>query len=130
MRLIVDGCVNFDKADERRREPVTTVLGSEHTPPGSLTMNVKDVRIGLTAIAVGLVHTAFADEFSARIVDGLKRPVEGALVKVVWHRPEGKGQDLPILTLRSDAKGMVRGDYDKKSMTGDGYACVELSKEG
>lgn len=93
-------------------------------------MKVKNLLIRLTATVVGLVHTAFADEFSARIVDGLKRPVEGVVVKVIWHRPEGKGQDLPILTLRSDAKGMVRGDYDKKSMTGDGYACVELSKEG
>jgi hypothetical protein len=65
-------------------------------------------------------------------VDGLGRPVPGVNVRVSWTRLDGpaKGHEVTLLSLRSDDKGNVRGTYDEKLMTGEGFQSVSMSKEG
>src|SRR5438105_13334535 len=77
------------------------------------------------------VQKISAAEFVARIVDGLKRPVEGVVVNVVWH---SSGKKAPIKTIallkaRSDSKGMGRGVYDERAISPDVYTCVEPSNK-
>jgi hypothetical protein len=78
------------------------------------------------------VQNISAAEFAARSVDGLKRPVEGVVVNVVWHSSDKKATITTITLLKaySDSKGMVRGVYDERAISPDGYTCVELSKKG
>jgi len=79
------------------------------------------------------VPTLSGKEFSTRVVDGLGRPLPGVVVEVAWHKQETEGKmglGVSILKLHSDENGTVRGSFDEKSLTGDGFTSVELSKDG
>ncbi len=51
----------------------------------------------------------------------------------MWHERVGEirfGRQVSVLKLRSDEKGMVRGDYDEKALAGDLITDFSLSKDG
>src|SRR5262245_31308008 len=78
------------------------------------------------------VQNISAAEFAASIVDGLKRPVAGVVLNVVWHSSDKEAtiKTITLLKACSDSKGMVRGTYDERAVSPDGYVCVELNKKG
>lgn len=75
---------------------------------------------------------ALGAEFSARIVDGLGRPIEGVAVEVGMFREDagGKYRSVVLLTMRSDGDGRARGDYDEEAARASRGRFVELKKEG
>ncbi len=73
-----------------------------------------------------------AEEFSARIVDGLGNPIAGVDVEVAYY-PRSNDRSLPtrpvvLLKLRSDEKGNVRGTYDAKTLKKDEYPHLVFHK--
>jgi hypothetical protein len=89
--------------------------------------------LSLSTLILGVpVQEIVAAEFAARIVDGLKRPVEGVGVNVVWHSSNKKAtiKTITLLKACSDSKEMVRGTYDGRAISPDGFTCVELTKKG
>ncbi len=87
--------------------------------------------VRLLAAAVCIAANA-GTQFSARIVDGLGRPIEGVFVEVTWsHRDDdGKLHQVSLLTLHSDRNGGVRATYVRPAMVGHGGEYIELSKRG
>jgi len=82
-------------------------------------------------LAAAVCIAANADtEFSARIVDGLGRPIEGVYVDVTWAHLDGDGKshEIELLKLHSDRNGGVRGTYVRPATARNGGECIELSK--
>ena len=75
-----------------------------------------------------------AAEFSAKIVDGLNRPIHGALVDVeiacLATQPDGHSSVLGRLQLSSGEDGWVRGEYPTPPTGCDANVGVEVGKEG
>lgn len=96
---------------------------------------MKTSYLSLTSVLTTVcVPTLLGEEFSARIVDGRGRPLSGVAVEIILYGPRAAGDkhgsQVSLLKLRSNENGMVRGNYDKKAITGDAFTSVDLSKEG
>jgi hypothetical protein len=85
-----------------------------------------------SVVTFAFVPAVGGEEFSARIVDGLGRPVVGVDVCVTWTLNGGaaNGREVMLLRVRSDQNGNLRGPYDEKLMTGEGFQSVNFHKEG
>ena len=73
-----------------------------------------------------------AAEFTARIVDGLHRPLRDVAVELYWIKTESqaKAHKIDVLKLRSDRNGVVQGQYDEASIPPGESLSVQLSKKG
>lgn len=74
----------------------------------------------------------FAAEFSAKIVDRLGRPLPGATVSVYWLKRLSKDtvDSIELLKLNSQANGIVKGNYDEKTVPSGETIWTEVSKDG
>lgn len=72
-----------------------------------------------------------AAEFTAKVIDGLGRPLADATfeVEIPHAGSDGKVEKMERLKLSSDQDGMVKGKYDEKSISPD-KLWVLVSKEG
>lgn len=86
----------------------------------------------LLLLAGAVALPLLGEEFSARIVDGMGRPVFDATleIKVPKKGADGKIQKTEWLKLSSDRNGVVKGSYDEKSLSADKSLSVYVSKEG
>jgi len=86
----------------------------------------------LLLLAVTMAWPLLGAEFSARIVDGLGRPVSDAIfeVEIPKKGANGKIQQTESLKLSSDQNGVVKGKYDEKSIPADKSLSVYVSREG
>src|SRR6185369_9220941 len=86
----------------------------------------------LLPLAVVMAWPLLGAEFSARIVDGLGRPVSDAIleVEIPKKRANGKIQQTESLKLSSDQNGVVKGKYDEKSIPADKSLSVYVGREG
>ncbi len=85
----------------------------------------------LLLAVTGFASSAGGGEFSAKIVDGLGRPVPGVAFDVHWLKHEATNDvRMELATAVSDAGGTVRGRYDEKSVPSGELVWAELSRKG
>src|SRR5437773_2551812 len=86
----------------------------------------------LLLLAAAMAWPLLGAEFSARIVDGLGRPVSDAIfeVEIPKKGANGKIQQTESLKLSSDQNGVVKGKYDEKSIPADKSLSVYVSRAG
>lgn len=71
-------------------------------------------------------------EFTARVVDGLERPVPDALVEIYWLKDTKPGgvQKVVLASMRTDTNGMATGRYDESTVPAKKSISAEPSKAG
>lgn len=76
--------------------------------------------------------TSTAAEFSAKIIDGLGRPVLDAVVDVYWFGPESEklARRVELVRVRTNQHGIAKGTYDEKSIPAGEMIYVAVSKDG
>jgi hypothetical protein len=84
------------------------------------------------ALVFAAASQVFAAKFSAKIFDGLRRPVPDVDVELYWIKSESqdKAQKIPLFKTASDRNGAAHGRYDEKSVPPGESLWVELAKDG
>src|SRR5690349_24423561 len=83
-------------------------------------------------LAVTTSCSLSAEEFSAKIVDRLGRPLPGVTVSVYWLKrvSADKVDQIDLLKATSGSDGKVTGSYDKESVPKDETIWTEVGKDG
>jgi len=71
-------------------------------------------------------------DFSAVVVDGLGQPIAGATVSIYWLKrvSDTKVDQIDLLKLVSRADGIVKGQYDEKSVPAGESIYSDVDKDG
>jgi hypothetical protein len=86
----------------------------------------------LACVFLLLAGSLSGAEFTSKVVDGLGRPVAEAdfHVRIPKTIPNSERHGMERLELRTDAKGIVSGRYDEKSIPNDESVYIYVAKKG